>query len=139
MQIGPYKLPNNLILAPMAGVTDRAFRDICRRFGADMGFCEFASASGLTYGGEATWRLVDTEGEEGLVGIQIFGADVDGLVTEMESLRVALDETRGTAGGDRGRVEVVGPRRPARLERRERLGRNSRPLITSRADVRLPA
>jgi nifR3 family TIM-barrel protein len=63
------------MLSPMAGVTDRAFRDICRRFGADMGFCEFASASGLTYGGEATWRLVDTEGEEGLVGIQIFGAD----------------------------------------------------------------
>jgi tRNA-dihydrouridine synthase B len=63
------------LLSPMAGVTDRPFRDICRRFGADMGFCEFASASGLTYGGEATWKLVDTEGEEGLVGVQIFGAD----------------------------------------------------------------
>lgn len=63
------------MLSPMAGVTDRPFRDICRRFGADMGFCEFASASGLTYGGEATWKLVDTEGEEGLVGIQIFGSD----------------------------------------------------------------
>ncbi len=63
------------MLSPMAGVTDRAFRDICRRFGADMGFCEFASASGLMHGGEATWRLVDTEGEEGLVGIQIFGSD----------------------------------------------------------------
>ncbi len=63
------------LLSPMAGVTDRPFRDICRRFGADMGFCEFASASGLTYGGEATWRLVDTEGEEGLVGVQIFGND----------------------------------------------------------------
>ncbi len=63
------------LLSPMAGVTDRAFRDICRRFGADMGFCEFASASGLTYGGENTWKLVDTDGEEGLVGVQIFGAD----------------------------------------------------------------
>jgi nifR3 family TIM-barrel protein len=63
------------LLSPMAGVTDRPFRDICRRFGADMGFCEFASASGLTYGGEATWKLVDTAGETGLVGIQIFGSD----------------------------------------------------------------
>ena len=63
------------MLSPMAGVTDRPFRDICRRFGADMGFCEFASASGLTYGGEATWKLVDTQGETGLVGIQIFGSD----------------------------------------------------------------
>jgi len=69
------------MLSPMAGVTDRPFRDICRRFGADMGFCEFASASGLTYGGEATWKLVDTEGEEGLVGIQIFGADPEHMAT----------------------------------------------------------
>ena len=65
------------LLSPMAGVTDRPFREICRRFGADMGFCEFASASGLTYGGENTWKLVDTDGEEGLVGVQIFGADPD--------------------------------------------------------------
>ncbi len=69
------------MLSPMAGVTDRPFREICRRFGADMGFCEFASASGLTYGGEATWKLVDTEGEEGLVGIQIFGSDPDHMAS----------------------------------------------------------
>ncbi len=69
------------MLSPMAGVTDRPFRDICRRFGADMGFCEFASASGLTYGGEATWKLVDTEGEEGLVGIQIFGSDPEHMAS----------------------------------------------------------
>lgn len=63
------------LLSPMAGVTDRPFREICRRYGADMGFCEFASAAGLSYGGESTWALVDTTGEEGRVGIQIFGAD----------------------------------------------------------------
>ena len=69
------------MLSPMAGVTDRPFRDICRGFGADMGFCEFASASGLTYGGEATWKLVDTEGEQGLVGIQIFGSDPEHMAS----------------------------------------------------------
>jgi tRNA-dihydrouridine synthase B len=63
------------LLSPMAGVTDRAFRKVCRPFGVDIGFCEFASASGLMYGGEATWKLIDTEGEDGLVGIQIFGSD----------------------------------------------------------------
>jgi len=56
-------------------MSDQAFRTVCRRFGADMGFCEFVSATGLTYGGENSWRLVDTDGEEGLVGVQIFGAD----------------------------------------------------------------
>lgn len=69
------------MLSPMAGVTDRPFRDICRRFGADMGFCEFASASGLAYGGEATWRLVDTDGEQGLVGVQIFGSDPEHMAS----------------------------------------------------------
>ncbi len=69
------------LLSPMAGVTDRPFRSICRRFGADMGFCEFASASGLAYGGEATWKLVDTEGEEGLVGVQIFGNDPEHMAS----------------------------------------------------------
>ena len=63
------------VLSPMSGITDRPFRDICRRFGVDMAFCEFASASGLKYGGDATWKLIDSAGEKDLIGIQIFGAD----------------------------------------------------------------
>ena len=65
------------VLSPMSGVTDRPFRDICRGHGAQLGFCEFASASGLMYGGEATWKLVDTDGEADPVGVQIFGADAE--------------------------------------------------------------
>ncbi|MBK7769239.1 MAG: tRNA-dihydrouridine synthase [bacterium] len=42
------------LLSPMAGVTDRAFREICRRYGADMGFCEFASAMARTPGSWST-------------------------------------------------------------------------------------
>ena len=71
----PWLKDLRLLLSPMSGVTDRPFRDLCRRFGMQMGFCEFASAAGLMYGGEATWRLVDTDDEEGLVGIQIFGSE----------------------------------------------------------------
>lgn len=63
------------VLSPMSGVTDRAFRDVCRPFGMDLGFCEFTSASGLYHASEATWRLIDTDEEDGRVGIQIFGAD----------------------------------------------------------------
>lgn len=69
------------MLSPMSGVTDRPFRDLCRPMGVDMGFCEFASASGLMFDSEATWRLVDTTGEEGRVGIQIFGADPEHMGT----------------------------------------------------------
>ena len=65
------------LLSPMAGVTDRPFRAICRDHGAHMGFCEFTSASGLYHENEQTWRLIDTDGEPGRVGIQIFGQDPD--------------------------------------------------------------
>ncbi len=68
------------LLSPMAGVTDRPFREVCRRYGADMGFCEFASAAGLAYESESTWALVDTDGEAGRVGIQIFGADPEHMI-----------------------------------------------------------
>lgn len=66
-------------LSPMAGVTDRAFRDICRDYGAGMGFCEFTAAKGLTYRNEQTWKLIDTDGEQGRVGVQIFGAEPDAM------------------------------------------------------------
>ncbi|MBE0564320.1 MAG: tRNA dihydrouridine synthase DusB [Krumholzibacteria bacterium] len=71
----PWLARTRRFLSPMAGVTDRPFRTVCRRFGADIGFCEFVSATGLTYGGEGSWKLVDTDGEQGLVGVQIFGSD----------------------------------------------------------------
>ena len=73
----PWLAEARRFLSPMSGVTDRPFREVCRRFGADIGFCEFVSASGLSYGGEHSWKLVDTDGEQGLVGVQIFGADPD--------------------------------------------------------------
>ena len=69
------------MLSPMSGVTDRPFRDLCRPMGVNMGFCEFASASGLMFDSEATWKLVDTTGEKGRVGIQIFGADPEHMGT----------------------------------------------------------
>lgn len=71
----PWLADTRRFLSPMAGVTDRPFRTVCRRFGAQIGFCEFVSASGLAYGGEHSWRLVDTDGELDLVGVQIFGSD----------------------------------------------------------------
>lgn len=75
------------LLSPMSGVTDRPFREVCRDFGADMGFCEFTSASGLYYENESTWKLIDTEGEAGRVGIQIFGSDPEHMAAAARMLR----------------------------------------------------
>ena len=75
MQIGPYKLKNNLILAPMAGVTDRPFRQLCRSLGAGMAVSEMVSSNSLLWGSEKTRRRADHSGEEEPRSVQIMGAD----------------------------------------------------------------
>ncbi len=52
MIIGKHKLKNNIILAPMAGVTDRPFRMLCKKFGAGMAVSEMVTSNSLLYGSE---------------------------------------------------------------------------------------
>jgi tRNA-dihydrouridine synthase B len=75
MQIGPHKLKNNLIVAPMAGVTDRPFRMLCKRMGAGMAVSEMVASNSLLYGSEKTMRRANHEGETDPVSVQIVGAD----------------------------------------------------------------
>jgi len=75
MQIGSYKLKNNLIVAPMAGVTDRPFRMLCKRMGAGMAVSEMVASNSLLYGSEKTKRRANHEGEADPISVQILGAD----------------------------------------------------------------
>ncbi|MEK7696631.1 MAG: tRNA dihydrouridine synthase DusB, partial [Pseudomonadota bacterium] len=75
MRIGPYQLRNNLFLAPMAGVTDRPFRTLCRRLGAGMAASEMVSSNSLLWGSEKTLRRADHEGESEPRTVQIVGSD----------------------------------------------------------------
>ena len=75
MKIGPYTLPNNLVLAPMAGVTDRPFRQLCRHLGAGMAVSEMVSSNSLLWGSKKTLRRTNHEGETLPCAIQIAGAD----------------------------------------------------------------
>ena len=75
MRIGPYQLRNNLIVAPMAGVTDRPFRMLCKRMGAGMAVSEMVASNSLLYGSEKTRRRADHEGEADPISVQIVGAD----------------------------------------------------------------
>jgi tRNA-dihydrouridine synthase B len=75
MHIGPYKVENNLLLAPMAGVTDRPFRQLCRRLGAGLAVSEMISADASLWGTRKTVKRLDHRGEEGPVSVQILGAD----------------------------------------------------------------
>jgi len=75
MQIGPYTLSNNLIVAPMAGVTDRPFRQLCKSMGAGMAVSEMVSSNSLLWGSEKTLRRADHTGEVDPISVQIAGAD----------------------------------------------------------------
>ncbi|CAH1385804.1 tRNA dihydrouridine synthase DusB [Candidatus Nitrotoga sp. M5] len=75
MRIGPYHLKNNLLVAPMAGVTDRPFRMLCKSMGAGMAVSEMVSSNSLLYGSEKTKRRANHEGEVDPISVQIVGAD----------------------------------------------------------------
>lgn len=75
MQIGPYQLRNNLIVAPMAGVTDRPFRQLCKRMGAGLAVSEMVASNSLLWGSEKTRRRANHDGEVEPVSVQIAGAD----------------------------------------------------------------
>ena len=75
MRIGPYQLKNNLIVAPMAGVTDRPFRMLCKSMGAGMAVSEMVASNSLLYGSEKTKRRANHEGEMDPISVQIVGAD----------------------------------------------------------------
>ena len=74
MHIGPYELKNNLIVAPMAGVTDRPFRMLCKRMGAGHAVSEMITSNALLWGTEKTRRRVNHIGEIAPVSVQIAGA-----------------------------------------------------------------
>ncbi|MEJ2380364.1 MAG: tRNA dihydrouridine synthase DusB [Gammaproteobacteria bacterium] len=75
MRIGPYQLKNNLVLAPMAGVTDRPFRQLCKQLGAGMAVSEMVSSNSLLWGSKKTRRRADHSGEVEPRNVQIAGAD----------------------------------------------------------------
>ena len=75
MHIGPYQLRNRLVLAPMAGVTDRPFRQLCKQLGAGLAVSEMVSSNSLLWGSEKTRRRANHDGEVEPRTVQIAGAD----------------------------------------------------------------
>lgn len=75
VRIGPYLLSNNLVVAPMAGVTDRPFRLLCKRFGAGYAVSEMVASNADLRGTEKSRRRIDHVGEPAPIAVQIAGAD----------------------------------------------------------------
>lgn len=85
MEIGNIKLKNNVILAPMAGVTDKAFRLITKPFGPALMYTEMVSGKGLFYKNKKTSDLLDCDPAEKPVAVQLFGHEPDVLAKIAEA------------------------------------------------------
>lgn len=88
MNIGPYPLANNVFAAPMAGVTDRPFRQLCRAFGAGYAVSEMVTSRRDLWNSLKTSRRADHAGEPGPVAVQIAGTDA-AMMAEAAAYNVA--------------------------------------------------
>ena len=79
LEIGNVVLENNLILAPMAGVTDLPFRLIVEKFNPGLVCTEMVSSKALFYGDTKTKQLLKTDGEKRPISMQIFGSDTESM------------------------------------------------------------
>ncbi|MGO3126556.1 MAG: tRNA dihydrouridine synthase DusB [Luteimonas sp.] len=75
MQIGPYRIEPNVVLAPMAGVTDKPFRQLCKRLGAGLAMSEMTISDPRFWQTEKSLRRMDHDGEPAPVGVQIAGTE----------------------------------------------------------------
>lgn len=79
IKIGDLELKNNVLLGPMAGITDKPFRMICEEYNPGLVCTEMISAKGLFYNDEKTKLLLDIKGEKRPIAVQIFGSDPEAM------------------------------------------------------------
>lgn len=93
MKIGNIELENNVFLAPMAGVTDKVFRVLCRQMGCGLVYSEMVSAKGILHNNRNTQKLLEIAPEEMPAAVQLFGSDP----VIMGKMAAKLDENKDIA------------------------------------------
>ncbi|MBR3887572.1 MAG: tRNA dihydrouridine synthase DusB [Clostridia bacterium] len=91
MKIGNLEIKNNVFLAPMAGITDMAFRKICKEYGAGLVYTEMVSSKGMHYKDDKTNLLTAVADEERPAAVQIFGSDPDIMADAAEKIAEYAD------------------------------------------------
>lgn len=84
---------HRVLLAPMAGVTDLAFRSICRNFGADMTYSEMVSAKALSFANQKTRHLLDLAEGESEIAVQLFGHEPDILAAQAQWVEESMGDS----------------------------------------------
>ena len=80
-KIGNIEIKNKVVIAPMAGVSNIAFRTIVKEFGAGLIYAEMVSDKALTYRNEKTMKMIDVLDEEKPLAMQVFGGDIESIVS----------------------------------------------------------
>ena len=92
MKVGNIELSGNVLLAPMAGVTNLAYREFMKPFGVALTYSEMISDCGLIYGNKETYKYLDTSAYERPVALQIFGGSKDTLLKALEIIESQKDD-----------------------------------------------
>ena len=87
LKIGKLKLKSNLILSPMAGITDLPFRMLCRRFGVEMAFVEMINCRSISHKNRRTKQMLASLPKDKPLGIQILGCEEQYILRALEVLR----------------------------------------------------
>ena len=91
MKIGDITLRHALMLAPMAGFTDRAMRLVCREWGVEYSVTEMVSAKAVTFGDKKTLALARIGEDEGRVALQLFGSEPDVMARAVEIMHGGVE------------------------------------------------
>ena len=109
LKIGNVELENNILLAPMAGITDLPFRLICKEFGPGLVTTEMVSSKAILYDDSKTKKLMNIEGEKRPISMQIFGSDVEAMsyaakyvsdIAEIVDINMGCPAPKVTKNGD---------------------------------------
>ena len=101
IKIGNFNLKNPFLLAPLAGITDKAMRSLCAEAGASLTYTEMVSGKGLWYGDAGTERLLEVGEDEGPVAFQIFGSEPEIMEQAAKCLCTGELMKRGETTGKR--------------------------------------
>ncbi len=91
LKIGDVELDNNILLAPMAGITDLPFRKLCKENGAGLVETEMVSSRAIVYKDDKTLKMINTENEKRPVSMQIFGNEPDIMAESAKFLNDKAD------------------------------------------------
>lgn len=113
LNIGNIELENNILLAPMAGITDKAFRIICKKYGPGLEYTEMVSSKAIFYDDSKTKRLMNIDNEKRPIAIQIFGSDVETMgyaakyvsnIADIVDINMGCPAPKVTKNGDGSKI-----------------------------------